>query len=237
MIRKETVMRLLKDIKEIYKNPLVSNGIHYIHDETDMLKGYAMIIGPSDTPYFGGFYFFEINYPQDYPYSTPKVKFCTNGECIRFNPNLYQDGKVCISILNTWKGEQWSACQTISSILLSLLTLFINNPLLNEPGVKHNLTDIIMYNKIIEFANLKIAICDILNKKLGIYLPFFDLFETEMRENFKNNVNTYILFAKNKSQIEVLNLTRYYKSMGYVTINYKLVTDKLIELKHKLINN
>ena len=59
-ISKETINRLLKDVKQIIKNPLTENGIYYIHDDTDMLKGYAMIVGPSDTPYFGGFYFFEF---------------------------------------------------------------------------------------------------------------------------------------------------------------------------------
>jgi len=57
IISKETINRLLKDIKQIIKNPLVDEGIYYIHDDTDMMKGYAMIIGPTDTPYFGGFYF------------------------------------------------------------------------------------------------------------------------------------------------------------------------------------
>jgi ubiquitin-protein ligase len=56
-ISKETISRLLKDVKGIMKNPnhLKENGIYYIHDEIDILKGYAMIVGPKDTPYFGGF--------------------------------------------------------------------------------------------------------------------------------------------------------------------------------------
>jgi ubiquitin-protein ligase len=76
-VSKETISRLLKDVKQILKNPLTENGIYYIHDDTDMLKGYALIIGPSDTPYFGGNYFFELNYPADYPHSPPKVKYWT----------------------------------------------------------------------------------------------------------------------------------------------------------------
>jgi len=74
-IAKETIQRLLKDVRHIIKNPLTDQGIYYIHDDTDMMKGYAMIIGPVDTPYFGGFYFFEFTYPVDYPHSPPKVKY------------------------------------------------------------------------------------------------------------------------------------------------------------------
>jgi len=60
IIKKETIQRLLKDVKQIIKHPLTDNGIYYSHDETDMMKGYAMIVGPTDTPYFSGFYFFKF---------------------------------------------------------------------------------------------------------------------------------------------------------------------------------
>ena len=52
VLSKNTIKRLLQDVKQIIKNPLNDNGIYYIHDDTDMLKGYALIIGPEDTPYF-----------------------------------------------------------------------------------------------------------------------------------------------------------------------------------------
>ena len=78
IISKETISRLLRDVKNIIKNPLTDNGIHYIHDEVDMLKGYALIIGPSDTPYFAGNYLFELQYPTDYPHSPPVVTYHTN---------------------------------------------------------------------------------------------------------------------------------------------------------------
>ena len=61
-ISKESITRLLRDVKQMIKSPLTENGIYYIHDDVDMLKGYALIIGPEDTPYFAGNYFFEICY-------------------------------------------------------------------------------------------------------------------------------------------------------------------------------
>ena len=50
VISKETISRLIKDVKEIIKNPLESHGIYYKHDEEDLLKGKALIIGPQGTP-------------------------------------------------------------------------------------------------------------------------------------------------------------------------------------------
>ena len=56
VISRDTINRLLKDVKQIIKNPLTSNGIYYVHDESDMMKGYAMIVGPEDTPYFSCYF-------------------------------------------------------------------------------------------------------------------------------------------------------------------------------------
>ena len=233
IISKDTISRLLKDVKHIFKNPLTENGIYYIHDDSDMMKGYALIIGPSDTPYFGGNYFFEITYPSDYPHSPPKVKYCTNGNNIRFNPNLYKCGKVCISLLNTWRGDQWTSCQSISTVLLTLCTLLCNNPLLNEPGVLPSHNDIKPYNEIILFSNLDIAVCDIINKKSGIYMPIFDHFYPFIKENFTKNYDKLMEFAENKLKNDFIDST--ILKTGYyslcVDINYKKVIEKLKESK------
>ena len=64
-IPKETIERLLKDIKDMVSSSLESDGIFYMHSETDILKAYVMIIGQPDTLYFGGYYFFAIDFPVD----------------------------------------------------------------------------------------------------------------------------------------------------------------------------
>ena len=253
-VSKDCIQRLIKDVKDIIKNPLEDNGIFYKHDEEDMLKGYALIIGPSDTPYFGGFYIFEFKYPTDYPYSPPKVKFFTNGEEIRFNPNLYKCGKVCLSILNTWTGDQWTSSQTISTVLLNLCTLFCKNPLLNEPGVKKYHPDIVHYEKIIEYANVNIAICDIVLTTFAIekkdcftdlinfkfndfsFLSFFPFFQSIIKDNFKKNIDKLILFneEKRKENPEPFVIKTGLYSMN-VCISYNKVIEKLEVLK-KIIN-
>ena len=60
ILKKDTVNRIIKDVKDIINEPLFDNGIFYEHDEDDLLKGYAMIIGQNDTPYANGFYFFKF---------------------------------------------------------------------------------------------------------------------------------------------------------------------------------
>ena len=170
-----TVKRLIKDIRNINKNPLTDNGIYYHHSETNIYEGYALIIGPEDTPYEDGYYLFKFLYPDNYPFSPPKVVYYTNNSNTRFNPNLYRNGKVCLSILNTWKGEQWTSCQTISSVLITLITVFNNNPMINEPGYSENHHYCKPYRDSIEFMNLKTAILDIVSKKLlpSIFYIFY----------------------------------------------------------------
>jgi ubiquitin-conjugating enzyme E2 Z len=228
-IRKETISRLLKDVKNIIKNPLTENGIYYIHDDSDIMKGYALIIGPSDTPYFGGNYFFEFNYPSDYPHSPPKVTYCTNGNNIRFNPNLYVCGKVCVSLLNTWRGDQWTSCQSISTVLLTLCTLLSKDPLLNEPGVDKKHNDMNSYNEIIQYSNINIAVCDIIQKKNGVYMPFFENFYPFIKENFHKNYDKLIEFAEKKN-IEFELQSKEFRTGFYnlrVNIDYNKVIEKL----------
>lgn len=232
-IPKETISRLLKDVRHVIKNPLTENGIYYIHDDTDLMKGYALIIGPDDTPYFGGNYFFEFNYPADYPHSPPKVKYMTNGNNIRFNPNLYTCGKVCISLLNTWRGDQWTSCQSISTVLLTLCTLLCKDPLLNEPGVDKKHKDLKPYDEIIEYSNLNIAVCEIIQKKPGVFLPFFENFYPFIKENFLKNYDKLIEFSEKKN-IEYNMESKIHRTCFYgmnVEVNYNNVIEKLKESK------
>lgn len=195
-VSKDAMRRIISDIKEIRKNPLTSHGIYYEHDETDMLKGRALIIGPADTPYADGFYLFKFQFPANYPHVPPKVEFCTNDGYTRFNPNLYRSGKVCLSILNTWKGEAWSGCQTISSVLLALCTILNNEPLLNEPGVCKTHRDFEAYNAIIQYKNIEVAIFGMLASVVGqasvsaseaATVSEFAIFGDYMREHFQKN--------------------------------------------------
>jgi ubiquitin-conjugating enzyme E2 Z len=232
IITKETIKRLLSDVKAILKSPLTENGIYYIHDDTDIMKGYAMIVGPEDTPYFGGFYFFKISYPRDYPHTPPRVTYHTNGDNIRFNPNLYKCGKVCVSLLNTWRGEQWTSCQTISTMLLTLCTLLCKNPLLNEPGVSITHQDFDKYTKIIEYKNVELAMLAMLNKKKGVYPEDLDMFYPFLKENFEKNKEKVVAFLESKKGMNETIKTDMYSML--VAIDYEGLLKKVQQYKLNL---
>lgn len=73
----------------------------------------VLITGPAETPYANGCFEFDVYFPAEYPNSPMMINLETTGcRTVRFNPNLYNDGKVCLSVLNTWHGrpeEKWNA--------------------------------------------------------------------------------------------------------------------------------
>lgn len=111
-------------------------------DRLDIMK--VLITGPADTPYANGCFEFDVYFPADYPNSPMMINLETTGRhSVRFNPNLYNDGKVCLSVLNTWHGrpeEKWNA-QTSSflQVLVSIQSLIlVSEPYFNEPGFERS---------------------------------------------------------------------------------------------------
>jgi ubiquitin-protein ligase len=129
--------RFPKEIQDATSSQMRASGIYYWYDETDMSKGRAMILGPEGTPYAFCPLMFSFQFPADYPFSSPTVTFLTSDATTRFHPNLYVTGKVCLSILGTWKGPGWSPALTVSKVLLSIQSLLDANPIVNEPSYEN----------------------------------------------------------------------------------------------------
>jgi len=82
----------------------------------DITHWRGCIIGPEDTPYFEGRYVIDIEIPQDYPYTPPKMKFATK----IWHPNVSsQTGAICLDVL----GKEWSPALSIRTALLSIQAL------------------------------------------------------------------------------------------------------------------
>ena len=126
--------RLMKEIPQVVDPTMRDMGIYYFPDEASITKGKALIQGPEDTPFEGCFFIFQFTFPDDYPFSPPKVNVLTTDGTTRFHPNLYVEGKVCLSILGTYSGPSWQSTMSLSMVLLSLKALLDTNPLSHEPG-------------------------------------------------------------------------------------------------------
>jgi ubiquitin-protein ligase len=113
-------------------------GVHVrtFEDRLDLLS--IMIEGPKNTPYEDGLFYFDIQMGREYPNTPPLchyISFCSD----RLNPNLYEDGKVCVSLLGTWSGrgtEVWSSKNsTLLQVIVSIQGLIlVDEPYFNEAG-------------------------------------------------------------------------------------------------------
>lgn len=152
--------RILAEFKEFYEDNTIDK-IKIYPDETNMMHVDILFMGNENTPYECGFYWFKFIYPDSYPFDPPKMEFkTTDGNRIRFNPNLYEGGKVCLSILNTWGDNNWSAINTITKVLISIQSIVMHDkPLINEPGYENSdETKIKLYSRCVKYNTLQMAI-------------------------------------------------------------------------------
>ncbi len=198
--------RMIKELN-ILKNNLPDNKdvfIYVSYDPNTISALRALIVGPHDTPYQYGLFIFDIFIQSDFPNNPPYV-YLNNTGGDRFNPNLYDSGKVCLSILNTWgnnPNERWNAnTSTILQILLSIQSLImVDKPYFNEPGYEKNIntSDGIrksdLYNLTIEYFTLKNAILNLINDindNNNKYPQFTNIIKKYFSENKENIIKHY----------------------------------------------
>ena len=167
------IARITKEIAHIQKDTDLSLAVACRDNDVRHVR--ALIIGPPETPYEFGFFEFDIRFGKDYPIKSPTVRaITTNGGRCRFNPNIYNCGKVCLSILGTWRGqpgEEWSSAQGLESVLLSIQSLMSQNPYENEPGYETAKKEEKMpaaYIAKIRHETIRIAVLQRLESLLGI---------------------------------------------------------------------
>lgn len=141
-------------------------GIYVRHGSSrlDMMK--VIIVGPNGSPYEGGLFEFDLWCPLTYPNTPPKMQFKTTGGGVaHFNPNLYTDGKVCLSLLGTWAGQPWVAAGPNKSTLLQLFIsiqamILCAEPWYNEPGreASPNPAASVKYNRVIQTLTIPHAL-------------------------------------------------------------------------------
>ena len=126
--------RIVADIGELQQSIYADSGIYYHAEESNVHKGSACVFGPEGSPYEDCPMLYSFNISHEFPFESPKVLFHTHDGITRFHPNMYREGKVCLSILGTWEGPAWASTMRLSTILVTLQSLMDTNPIVHEPG-------------------------------------------------------------------------------------------------------
>jgi ubiquitin-conjugating enzyme E2 Z len=178
-----TSVRNKRILKEIAKFTKSEHNDIFIHvDQRDITKIYFMFIGPPDTPFQGGFFYFKLDMT-NFPLNPPKASFLTPMDStFRIHPNLYANGKVCLSMLGTWGNNTWSPILSLEKIIITIQALLDNNPLTHEPGfekVKLNEVDGLNYAVMSRYLTM-------------LSIPFM-MKRTDMPVEFKEHMTNYLV--------------------------------------------
>jgi len=127
-----TVKRLQQDLRTIQNEPI--EGVYVELNNDNFFDWRIYFEGPKGTPFENGIYEAKLKFPIEYPYAPPELIILSKF----YHPNVYPDGKVCLSVLHSPgtdplnPGEtpemRWLPIHTVSSILQCFLSI------LDHPG-------------------------------------------------------------------------------------------------------
>jgi ubiquitin-protein ligase len=226
--------RLLKEIRvltlEQNKKPLLENDYLVTFDETNLNKVYAIIKPPKDSLYKHKFIRLNFDIPQEYPHVPPTVSF-VNYDGLRIHPCMYEDGRCCATILNTWPSlqsasnnnlEAWTSSFGIETVILTFLSFLDNEPYRHEANAPDNQS----YNEFVLYQ--------------GWYTCFIRYLENQHLEPelFTKFIYNYLLDNIDDILDDLYNCSELYPEdayetncfyIGYYTINYNMIIHTINE--------
>jgi ubiquitin-protein ligase len=219
-LNQKGIMRILSEISSFKKDlPLNWESSIWTRVSKNNLNLFSFVIsGPKDTPYENGLFEFHAFFPTDYPNTVPQVLLHTTGNGrVRFNPNLYDSGKVCLSILGTWggqEGESWNPkTSTFLQVIVSIQSLIlVEQPYFNEPGWEREMhtqkgkTASTLYSEERMPSTIKYAMTNMIkNPPCG----FEDVVHNHFKLKKDEIINNTLIWEQNATQYkELINTNR-----------------------------
>lgn len=208
--------RIEYDMKIFYSNKsqLERSNIYlnFKLKDTEVTSQYSLlIVGPNDSPFEGGFYYFNADYPDQYPYYSMRLTLINGGSNKKLVSSIKNNDICSYDFLSNNGPNKWMPCMSPVSIAEK-----IRNSLINK------VSDLELSNSdidIIKYCNLLSFVCDIMyNKPIE--------FKEHLEKEFMSRYNYY------------LSTTEYFKTFHNITlVSDKLdisVTINYYELKNKI---
>jgi len=174
------------------KKQLNKNGIFLDFNSENIFEAKALAIGKNGS-YTNAPWLFNCSFPNlegkgnaVYPIVPPKIKHATTGRkniinntATRFNPNLYEEGKVCLSIINTWDGPKWVPSLNLEKVIMTIQSsVMIENALNNEPPYNYSQEKLEQYDLFIRHQIVGIAIIQQTQKLADCFANFREVIKT-----------------------------------------------------------
>lgn len=204
-LKPKHLMRVGQELSALKKSSPISfeSSIFVRKDEQHPTVIRVCITGTDGTPYDSGCFFFDIYIHGDYPNKPPLCWFLNTGGN-RHNPNLYNSGKVCLSLLGTWgtndSSESWDPkVSTLSQILISIQSLIlVAEPFFNEPGEEQNMFSKTQqkrskdYNHIRRIYTMNNCMSDIIEKPINDFEDMIKKHFTIKKDYIKNITKKWV---------------------------------------------
>ncbi|KAF5282991.1 hypothetical protein FQA39_LY04862 [Lamprigera yunnana] len=207
--------RIKRDLMSLFTDP--PPGLFVVGDEHNLKIVHAIIFGVMDTPYEGGFFYFILKCPNDYPINPPKVKLMTTDA----------------GNIRTWEGPSWSPAQHLSSVLLSIQSLLNENPYFNEPGLLKEQVpgDSKRYNDFIRHETIRVSVCGMIENECRLNIP--EQLKDIMEKTFIEFYDQYVEIIKKNLHLDGTKFIDPFKK-GTYGCQYKSLLVKMEKLRAKL---
>ncbi|CCD22911.1 uncharacterized protein NDAI_0A07570 [Naumovozyma dairenensis CBS 421] len=194
---------LLRQYRELTdpKRAIPSFHIELENDSNIFVWHIGFIILNEDSIYNGGYFKSEMKFPSNFPYSPPHFKFVPP----IYHPNVYKDGKLCISILHQSgdsmtsepDNETWSPVQSVESVLISIISL-LEDPNISSPA---NVDASVEYRKNFQEYKRKVRL-QVERSKQDIPEGF--IMPTSTSSAYVSKKNDYLMQKLNEKENEIL---------------------------------
>merc|ERR1712100_615345 len=165
---------LAKELMRLTKEPVPGFTVEPASD--DLYTWIVGMFGPPDTIYQGGYFKARMKFPENYPMDPPTMIMMQP----MWHPNIYEDGRLCISILHPpgedalsgeLASERWNPTQSVATVLLSVISM-LSEPNISSPA---NVDASVMYRNNREEYNSIVLRQVEESKKVaaaeGVYVP------------------------------------------------------------------
>ena len=196
--------RVANEIRMLQRDreSLAARGIYFSVDEADMLRIDVLVVPRAkadidvpglESPYTGGFFLFEVRLGADYPMGPPLLTFHPQQPHCRLHPNYYENGKVCLSVVNTWGASDWTPALSVLALIDTLEARFNERPLCFEPGRENApLESLKAYNRSVAYGVLKWAVAPVVRGGHA-RSSAYDSFAEAIRAEFERDSAAHLL--------------------------------------------